>query len=42
MIGMKEAFMQGMDAVICLNNMLNEIDYIKLKSRMERINQKLK
>ena len=34
--------MQEMDAVVCLNNMLREIRYIKLKSNVESINQKLK
>lgn len=42
MIYIKEAIMREMDAVVCLNHLLSEIDYIKLKSRIERINQKLK
>lgn len=34
--------MKEIDAVMCLNNMLNEIIYIKLKSNVENMNKKLK
>lgn len=34
--------MKEEDVVVCLNNMLKEINYIKLKSKVENINQKLR
>ena len=34
--------MKEEDVVVCLNNMLKEISYIKLKSKVENINEKLK
>ena len=38
----KEELMKEEDVVVCLNNMLKEISYIKLKSKVENINEKLK
>ncbi len=34
--------MKDIDAVVCLNNMIREINFIKLKNNIEHINQKFK